>query len=158
MVTLNSRSSSPKSNQLFPSSQQCTYAGFVKIHLLVQKITHKRLIYTVFIGWWPWKLSKGHQNLINSFHPPNNVSMQVSSKSPTGSEDNTRKRSYIDTNTIHTKNSMSHPSLRLGEHYDYYHGGVALYWINKKTKSLSFIFFYCLTFWSIYKTNMIKGI
>ena len=24
------------------------------------------LIITVFIVWWPWKLSQGHQNLINS--------------------------------------------------------------------------------------------
>ena len=29
---------SPKSNQLFPSSQQCIYASLVKIHQLVQKI------------------------------------------------------------------------------------------------------------------------
>ena len=25
-----------------------------------------RLIFTVFIVWWPWKLGHGHQNLINS--------------------------------------------------------------------------------------------
>ena len=24
------------------------------------------LIFTVFIGWWPWKLGQGHQDLINS--------------------------------------------------------------------------------------------
>ena len=39
-VTLKIRSRSPKSNQPFPSSQQCIYASLVKIHRLVQKITH----------------------------------------------------------------------------------------------------------------------
>ena len=39
-VTLKIRSRSPKSNQLFPSSKQCIYAIFVKIHNLVQKIMH----------------------------------------------------------------------------------------------------------------------
>ena len=28
-----------------------------------------RLIFTVFIVWWPWKLGQCHQNLINSFIP-----------------------------------------------------------------------------------------
>ena len=37
MVTLKIRSRSPKSNQLFPPSQQCIYPSFVKIHPLVQK-------------------------------------------------------------------------------------------------------------------------
>ena len=40
-----------------------------------------RLIFTIFIMWWPWKLGQGHQNLITSFLPPNNVSVQVWSKS-----------------------------------------------------------------------------
>ena len=39
-VTLKIRSRSPKSNGLFPSSQQCIYASLVKTHQLVQKITH----------------------------------------------------------------------------------------------------------------------
>ena len=39
-VSLKLRSRSPKSNQLFPSSQQCIYASFVKIHQPVQKIMH----------------------------------------------------------------------------------------------------------------------
>ena len=30
-----------------------------------------RLIFTVFIVWWPWKWGQGHQNLINSFKYPN---------------------------------------------------------------------------------------
>ena len=32
-----------------------------------------RLIFTVFIVWWPWKLGQGHQNLINSFNDPNDT-------------------------------------------------------------------------------------
>ena len=40
-VTLKIRSRSPKSNQPFLSSQQCFYASLVKIHRLVQKITHR---------------------------------------------------------------------------------------------------------------------
>ena len=39
-VTLKIRSILPKSNQLFPSSQQCIYASLVKIHRLVQKIVN----------------------------------------------------------------------------------------------------------------------
>ena len=39
-VTFKMRSMSPTSNLLLPSSQQCTYASFVKIHQLVQKKTH----------------------------------------------------------------------------------------------------------------------
>ena len=39
-VTLKIRSRSPKSNPLFPFSQQFIYASLVKIHLLVQKIMH----------------------------------------------------------------------------------------------------------------------
>ena len=51
-------------------------ASLVKIHILVylaflvdrlQKSPFK-LILTVLIVWWPWKLGKGHQNLINSFN------------------------------------------------------------------------------------------
>ena len=37
---LKNRSRSPKSNQLFHSSQYCMYASLVKIHPLVQTITH----------------------------------------------------------------------------------------------------------------------
>ena len=29
-----------------------------------------RLIFTVFIVWWSWKLGQGHQNLIKSFNYP----------------------------------------------------------------------------------------
>ena len=39
-VTLKIRSRSPKSNLLFPSSQQCVYASLVEIHPLAQKISH----------------------------------------------------------------------------------------------------------------------
>ena len=40
-VTLKIRPRSPKSNQYFPLCQQCIYASLVKIHPLVQKITHR---------------------------------------------------------------------------------------------------------------------
>ena len=39
-VTLRIGSRSPKSNQLFPSSQQCIHASLVKNHQLLQKIMH----------------------------------------------------------------------------------------------------------------------
>ena len=39
-VTLKIRSRSPKSDQPFPFSQKCIHASLVKIHQLVQKITH----------------------------------------------------------------------------------------------------------------------
>ena len=40
-VTKKIRSRSQKSNQFFPSSQQCIYPSLVKIHQLVQKIMHR---------------------------------------------------------------------------------------------------------------------
>ena len=46
-----------------------------------EDIASENLIWSVFMGWWPWKWGQGHQNLINSFTPPNHVSMQVWSKS-----------------------------------------------------------------------------
>ena len=36
-----------------------------------------RLIFTVFIVWWPWKLGHGNQNLINSFNYPNDTIHKV---------------------------------------------------------------------------------
>ena len=42
LVTLKMKSRSPKSNQLFPPSQPCIYASLVKIHPLVQKISHRK--------------------------------------------------------------------------------------------------------------------
>ena len=39
-LTFKIRSRSPKSNKLFPSSQQCIYATLVKFHKLIQKIMH----------------------------------------------------------------------------------------------------------------------
>ena len=47
---------SPKSNHFFLMSQLCFCASLVKIHQLVQeKKVQPRLIFTVFIVWWPWK-------------------------------------------------------------------------------------------------------
>ena len=36
-----------------------------------------RLIFTVFIGWWLWKLVQGQQNLINTFNYPNDTIPKV---------------------------------------------------------------------------------
>ena len=36
-----------------------------------------RLIFTVFILWWHWKLGQGHKNLINSFKYPSNTIHKV---------------------------------------------------------------------------------
>ena len=44
MVTLKIRSKSQKYNQRFPYSEQSIYAGLVKIHPLVQKLTHRNPI------------------------------------------------------------------------------------------------------------------
>ena len=46
-----------------------------------------RLIFTVFIVWWPWKLGQGHQNLINSFNYPNDIIHKVWPESIIGSKD-----------------------------------------------------------------------
>ena len=70
-VTLKMRSRSPKSNHFFPMSQWCFPASLVKIHLLVQETVQTRLTFTVFIVWWPWKLSQGHQNQNKSLNHPN---------------------------------------------------------------------------------------
>ena len=60
------------SNYFFPMSQWCFCANLVKIHQLVQEIrVQTRLIFTVFIVWWPWKLGQGHQNLIKSLNHRN---------------------------------------------------------------------------------------
>ena len=32
-----------------------------------------RLIFTIFIVWWPWKVGQGHENIINSFNYPNDT-------------------------------------------------------------------------------------
>ena len=45
LVSLKIRSRSPKSNQLFPPSQQCNYPSFVKIHPLVQKKQKRKQSY-----------------------------------------------------------------------------------------------------------------
>ena len=63
------RSRSPKSKHFFPMFQWCFCATLVKIHQLVQEIRlQTRLIFTVCIVWWPWKLDQGHQNLIKSLN------------------------------------------------------------------------------------------
>ena len=58
----------------FPMSQWCLCASLVKIHQLVQAIrVQTRLIFTVFLVWWPWKLDQGHQNLTDSFNYSNDT-------------------------------------------------------------------------------------
>ena len=50
-------------------------------------------IHTVFIGWWPWKLCQCHQNLINSFHPSDDISTvrKFGQNTSTGSKYSTGK-------------------------------------------------------------------
>ena len=68
-VTLKMRPRSPKSNDFFPMSQWCFCASLVKITYWFRRweCRHWRLIFTVFIVWWPWKLGQGHENLKNYF-------------------------------------------------------------------------------------------
>ena len=52
--------------------QWCFYAGLVKIHRFGSGDRVKiRVIFKVFIVWWPWKLGQSHQNLIKSLNDPN---------------------------------------------------------------------------------------
>ena len=76
-ATLKMRSRSPKSNNFFLMSHWCFCASLVKIHPLVQEIECRQCSFLVFIVWWPWKLSQGHQNLINSFNYLNDTIQKV---------------------------------------------------------------------------------
>ena len=42
---------------------------------------------SLYIVWWPWKLSQGHQNLINSIHYPNDTIHKVWQNPSFGSRD-----------------------------------------------------------------------
>ena len=80
-VTLKIKSRSPKSNQLFTPSQHCIYASLVKICPLVQKITTGNETSYITKGRCDLEnLVKVTKNINNSSHPPNNASVQVSSK------------------------------------------------------------------------------
>ena len=58
--------------------QKYTMCHAVFCHFSVQETrAQTRLIFTVFIVWWPWKLGNGHQNLINSFNYPNDTIHKV---------------------------------------------------------------------------------
>ena len=59
-VTLKMRSRSPKSYHFFPMSQWCCQNPPIDSGYRGQT----RLIFTVLIVWWSWKLGQGHQNLI----------------------------------------------------------------------------------------------
>ena len=67
--------------------------------------------------------SRSQKNLLNSFHPTNNVSMQVCKNPSTGSEDNTRKQRYTDVGAdadgICIKTNMSNPHLVGGILFDH---------------------------------------
>ena len=75
-VTLKMRSTSTKSNHIFPMFQWCSCASLVKIHHSGDRV-QTRLTFTVFIVWWPWKLGQGHQNVIKSFNYPSDTIHKV---------------------------------------------------------------------------------
>ena len=86
MVTLKIRPTSPKCNQIFNPSQRYNIWSFATIHHLVQEIGCRQAFFWSKFGnfkalVWPWKWSQGRQNRIISFPPPNNMSVQVWSKS-----------------------------------------------------------------------------
>ena len=60
---------SPTSNQLLTLSLQYIFASLVKIEPPVRKIVCRNGWFIVFIGWWHWKLYKGHQKS-NQLFPP----------------------------------------------------------------------------------------
>ena len=65
-VTLKMGSRSPKSNQFFYMSQQYRCASLVKIYSFLQEIGCRQ-------ASCAWKWGKGHQNLISTFLPPNDI-------------------------------------------------------------------------------------
>ena len=85
------RSRSPKSNQLFPFSKQCIYASLVKIHQVVQKITHGNPILDIQSVDVTLKITPRSPKSNYSSPPPNNVSLQVWSNPSTSSEDRAQK-------------------------------------------------------------------
>ena len=47
----------------FQSATLTLKISLIKIHITgSEDRVRKRLIHTVFIGWWPWKLGQGHPN------------------------------------------------------------------------------------------------
>ena len=71
-VTLKMRSRSPKSNNFFLMSQWCFCCKFGQNPSIGSgDRVQTRLIFTVFIVWWPWKLGQCHQNLTKSLIHPN---------------------------------------------------------------------------------------
>ena len=115
------RSMPPKSNQLFPPSQQCSHASLLKLLPLAQKITHENPILD---------FSKCRCHLVDrSRSPKSNKLLTLSQQctylckfgqnTSTDSEDNARKRSYADADAnvdeIRAKNNMS-PLLLVGGH------------------------------------------
>ena len=107
-VTLKINSKLSKSNQFFPFYQQCIYASLDKIHPMVQKITHGNHISDI---------SKCRCDLENKVEVtkiqsspsllPTMYLCNFCQNLPTGSEYNTRKRSYTDANAVRTKYNMS---------------------------------------------------
>ena len=68
------RSRSPKSNHFLPMSQWCFCASLGQNPPIGSgNGVQTRLIFTVFIVQWPWKLDQDHQNIINSFNYPNDT-------------------------------------------------------------------------------------
>ena len=110
MVTLKIRSRSSKSIQLFSHSQHCINATLVKIHPLVQKITHRNLILDI---------SKCRCDLENNVKVtkisstlsilPTMYLCKFGQMPSTSSEDNAQNQSHAEADGIHTS------SLWLGD-------------------------------------------
>ena len=112
-VFMKIRSMSPKSNQLFPPSQQCSHASLLIILPLVQKITHGNPILDI---------SKCRCHLVDRSRSPKSNKLltlfqqcthlcKFGQNTSTVSEDNARKRGYADADAnvdeIRIKNNMS---------------------------------------------------
>ena len=111
-MTLKIRSRSIKSNQLYSSSQQCIFACLVKIHPLVQKITHGNHISDISKCCCDLENKVKVTKLQSTLSPlPTMYLCKFGQNPSTGSG----KQSYIDAdaNGICTKNNMP-PSLQLG--------------------------------------------
>ena len=90
MVTFKILSRSPKSDQLFLHSNQCIYVRLVKIHPLVQKITHRNHILNISTLKIKSRSPKSNQ-LFQSSHKC--IYANLGHNPFTGSKDNAPKRS-----------------------------------------------------------------
>ena len=116
VVTLEIRSHSPKSNQIFQPSQRYNIWSLARIRHFgardrVQTTLNFGSTFENFnVPLWPWKWGQGHQNLITSFPLPIVCLCKFGQNPPTSSEDRVQTRSYVDANGICTKSNQS-PSV-----------------------------------------------